>query len=90
MLDDGLLRDIIYRYQKLTFLAFIPGALKNNRSGLKDEALKDFLRSYEHTFKTPVKDRLIEYFRIKFNPDMKFEGSLLEQLGFKPCGACLK
>ncbi len=88
--DNPNVRDIIYRYQKMTFLAYIPGALKNNRSGLEDEELKSFLRAYELEFKTPVKERLIEYYRIKFNPEMKFEGALLDKLGFKACGACMR
>lgn len=87
--DNPNLRDLIYRYQKMTFLAYIDGALKNNRSGLNDEQLKSFLRSYEQSFKTPIKERLIEYYRIKFNPEMKFEGSLLDKLGFRPCHGCL-
>lgn len=87
--DNPNLRNLIYRYQKMTFLAYIDGALKNNRSGLNDEQLKSFLRSYEQSFKTPVKERLIEYYRIKFNPEMKFEGSLLDKLGFRPCHSCI-
>lgn len=87
--ENPNIRDIIYRYQKLTFLGYIDGALKNNHSGLNDEQLKAFLRSYEQTFKTPVKERLIEYYRIKFNPEMEFEGTLLEKLGFRACNNCL-
>jgi len=88
--DNPNIRDIIWKYQKMTALAFIPGALKNNNSGLDDEQFKSFLQAYEIAFKTPVKERLIEYYRIKFNPEMKFEGTLLNQLGFKPCGNCLR
>lgn len=88
--DNANIRDIIWRYQKMTFLAYIPGALKNNRSGLNDDTLKSFLKSYEETFKTPIKNRLIEYYKIKFNPDMEFDGNLLPKLGFKPCGVCLR
>ena len=88
--DNPNIRDLIHRYQKMTFLAYIDGALRNNHSGLKDDELKEFLKSYEETFKTPVKDRLIEYYRIKFNPEMEFEGTLLNKLGFRPCSACIK
>ncbi|MEI6949938.1 hypothetical protein V9K67_22315 [Paraflavisolibacter sp. H34] len=87
--DNPNLRDLIYRYQKWTFLAFVDGEIKNNRSGLKDEQLKSFLKAYELKFKTPVKERLVEYYRVKYNPNMEFKGTLLEQLGFKPCGTCL-
>ncbi len=87
--EDNLnLRDIIRRYQKLTFLAYVKGPLKSNQSGLDDEQLKAFLRSYEEGFKTPVKERLIEYYRILFNPSMTFDGTLLEKLGFRRCKSC--
>jgi hypothetical protein len=87
--ENPNLRDIIYRYQKMTFLGYVDGALKNNRSGLSDEQLKSFLRAYDKTFKQPLKERLIEYYRVKFNPEMEFEGALLEKLGFRPCSKCL-
>lgn len=87
--DNPNIRDLIYRYQKLTFLGYIDGALRNNSSGLIDEELKAFLKSYDQTFKAPVKERLVEYYRIMFNPEMEFEGRLLEKLGFRPCNACL-
>ncbi|MBS1576858.1 MAG: hypothetical protein JST09_16295 [Bacteroidetes bacterium] len=61
--DNPNIRDLIYRYQKLTFWGYINGALKNNRSGLNDEQLKSFLRSYEEGFKAPVKECLVEYYR---------------------------
>lgn len=88
--DNPILRNIIYRYQKMTFLAYIDGPLKNNRSGMNDQELKEFLKSYDAGFKTPLKNRLIEYFKIKLNPEMEFKGFLLEQLGFRPCSFCFK
>jgi hypothetical protein len=50
--------------------------------------IKEFLKKYDVQFKIPAKDLLIEYFRVKFNPELKFEGKLLEQLVFKLCGLC--
>lgn len=88
--DNMNIRDLIYKYQKLTFLGYIDGALKNNHSGLNDQDLKTFLKSYEETFKTPLKNYLIEYYRIRFNPEMEFKGTLLDKLGFRPCGACIQ
>ncbi|SDO42156.1 hypothetical protein SAMN04487951_12623 [Vreelandella arcis] len=35
-----------------------------------------------------LKNLLEEYFRIKFNPELKFDGNLLEYLGFIPCKSC--
>jgi predicted metal-binding protein len=31
---------------------------------------------------------LIEYYRIKYNPDLKFAENYMEILGFKKCGCC--
>jgi len=43
---------------------------------------------WHNSYKLPIKDLLMHYFRVKFNPDLAFEGFLLDQLGFKPCGRC--
>lgn len=43
---------------------------------------------WHHTYKGQLKTLLQTYFRLKFNPELKFEGALLEQLGFKPCRRC--
>lgn len=43
---------------------------------------------WHHTYKSQLKALLQTYFRLKFNPELKFEGALLEQLGFKPCSRC--
>ncbi|WP_188630997.1 hypothetical protein, partial [Oceanisphaera marina] len=43
---------------------------------------------WHNKYKTNLKRLLQEYFRVKLNPDLKFEGELLEQLGFKPCHNC--
>ena len=81
-------KDIIRRFQKYTFLAYSNKDIQNNNTRFSDEALKKFLKQYDVHFKRPIKDLLIEYYRVLHNPDLKFEGNLLEQLGFKPCGSC--
>ncbi|WP_132053119.1 hypothetical protein [Pseudocnuella soli] len=87
--DNKAIRNLIVRYQKWTFLAFTYGTIKDNNSGLSDEQLRDFLYKYELTFKTPVKSLLVEYYRIRFNPELEFEGKLLEKMGFSQCRHCL-
>lgn len=81
-------QQIIRRFQKLTFLAYIYGDIYNNDTGLNDSELKDFLRYYDEKFKLPVKESLIEYYRLLHNPDMTFDGNLLDKLGFRPCVTC--
>ncbi len=88
--DNPHLRDIIKRYQKWTFLGYVYGQLNNNETTLSDEELKEFLRNYDTTFKKPVKYLLEEYYRIKFNPEMTFDGTILKKLGFRTCGNCLE
>ena len=43
---------------------------------------------WHNEYKNQLKDLLKTYFRVKFNGDLKFEGHLLVQLGFKPCRQC--
>jgi hypothetical protein len=87
--DNPMLRNLIYRYQKWTFLAFTYGPIKNNYSGFTDAELRDFLYGYDKVFKAPVKKYLVELYRLKFNPELQFEGLLLERMGFRSCEACL-
>jgi len=85
---DKKKREVIRRFQKYTFLAYSKNDIRNNTTSVSDEAIKNFLKQYDIHFKRPTKDLLIEYYRVLHNPDLKFEGYLLEQLGFQPCGAC--
>lgn len=62
--------------------------IKKNDSGYSDEILKKFLKEYHTKFKIPLQKLLIAYYRLKSNPKLKFEGYLLEQLGFKKCSHC--
>ncbi len=81
-------KDIIRSFQKFTFLAYSKKSIQKNYTRFSDEALKKFLKQYDVHFKRPIKDLLIEYYRVLHNPDLKFEGNLLEQLGFRPCSSC--
>lgn len=87
--DNPDKQSVIRRFGKLTFLAYVNGDIYTNDSGLNDDELKTFLRQYDNNFKTPVKNLLIEYYRLLHNPDMTFEGRLLDKLNFKPCRACM-
>lgn len=49
---------------------------------------KKILEEFEQTYKLPIKYYLKEYYRVKYNPKLEFQGKLLEQLGFKPCRRC--
>jgi hypothetical protein len=43
---------------------------------------------WHNEYKKPLKNLLQKYFMVKFNPQLKFGGKLLEQLGFKACQRC--
>jgi len=81
-------QDIIKRFQKLTFLAYRNEKIKVNDTELSDEDLKSFLMEYDTKFKKPIMELLFYYYRVLYNPDMSFEGELLERLNFRPCSAC--
>jgi hypothetical protein len=81
-------QNIIRRFQKLTFLAYKAEEIDINDTALSDEDLKAFLKEYDEQFKRPIKELLIQYYRIQYNPDLSFEGDLLEKLNFRCCSAC--
>ncbi|GAB4041792.1 hypothetical protein [Spirosoma gilvum] len=82
------IKKVLRRFQKYTFLAYSSREFSNNDTGMTDEELREFLKRYDTDFKMPLKNWLVEYYRVKHNPNLKFEGHLLEQLGFKPCAIC--
>lgn len=41
-----------------------------------------------HKIKIDLKNTIQTYFRVRLNPDLNFDGSLLDQLGFRPCSMC--
>lgn len=43
-----------------------------------------------HELKGKLKTKLLQYFMVKFNPNLDFSGYLLERLGFRECAACKK
>mgnify|MGYP005845688935 CR=1 FL=1 len=81
-------KQILYRYSKYTYLAYKQDSIKNNNTIYSDNEIKVFLADYNKRFKMPLKQLLLHYFRMEFNPDLFFKGSFLESLGFKKCEFC--
>lgn len=79
---------IIRRFQKLTFLAYRKGIIDINNTELSDDELRAFLLEYDTKFKKPIKELLIQFYRVKYNPDLSFDGQLLERLNFRACSVC--
>jgi len=79
---------ILKRFSKLTFLASKPEPIYNNQTGYSDKEVKEILREYAEKFKSPLIHLLREWYRVKLNPDLTFDGELLEKLSFVSCGTC--
>ena len=86
--SDVRQKEIIRSFQSRTFLAYKHEEINPNYTGLSDLELKEFLKKYNQTFKKPLIYLLIEYYKVKFNPNLSFEGKLLERLNFRPCSLC--
>lgn len=80
---------ILRRFGKYTFAAYKSEPLSDNYTGYSDEEVKKFLRDYDSEFKKPLKALLIEYYKLKLNPNIEMKGEFLQKLGFKPCGFCI-
>ena len=84
-------RMMMSQFRRMTFLAFPPynqKPIQNNETGFSDEEIRGFLGHFAHEFKIPIIKYLKDYYRVYFNPDLSFEGELLEALGFKKCSHC--
>jgi len=79
---------VIKQFQKHTYLAYSTNKISNNNTRFSDEKLKEFLKQYAIHFKISIKNLLLHYYRVKLNPELKFEGLLLDRLGFRPCASC--
>ena len=83
-------KTILKRFGPLSFLGYSDRLIYGNDTGYSDTEVKDFLREYDKEYKRPLKKFLREYYRVKYNPDMEFNGELMERLNFKPCSFCYK
>jgi hypothetical protein len=84
-------RMMMNQFTRLTFLAFPPynqKVIQNNETGFSDAEVREFLKHFAETYKVPIIKYLKDFYRIYFNPDLAFEGELLEVLGFKKCSHC--
>jgi len=84
-------RVMMHQFMRSTFLAFPPHSQKtiqNNETGFSDIEVREFLKHFAETYKVPVIKYLKEFYRVYFNPDLAFDGELLEVIGFKKCSHC--
>jgi hypothetical protein len=79
---------ILRAFGKVSGRAFLDIPLEGNYTGYSEYEVKHFLKDYHRKYKLPIRKLLIEYYRIKFNPDLKFAENYMEVLGFKKCECC--
>jgi len=79
---------ILKKFNRMTFLAYNDKEIYGNDTGYNDYEVKSLLKEYDKIYKQPLMDDLINYYRIKFNPNIELEGRLLENLGFTLCRTC--
>ena len=79
---------VLNRLSKYAYLGRKSEPIHNNNTGYSEKEVKEILSEFESEFKTPLMHLIQEWYRMKLNPDLKFEGELLEKLGFKRCGCC--
>jgi len=80
--------DILRRFSKISFVYKKTEPIEGNDTELDDQQLKAFLKDYHERFKRPLIHMLKQWYMVSFNPDLEFQGKLLEQLNFKPCSKC--
>lgn len=88
-LNNKELQPIIRRFKTIAGIAYMKDAIRNNNTGLTDEALKIFLKEYDNRFKKPIKNLLLQYYIIQYNPTLEFSESLLMHAGFHRCQNCM-
>jgi hypothetical protein len=77
---------ILDKYGKITFrhqeMIYFDKLFKDERF------IQTIITKLEDEYKKPLKILLKEYYRVKYNPELKFENTLLEQIGFVLCKSC--
>lgn len=61
--------------------------VRTGKLSLGQAAERDFVLAWDKE-KSELKKELKEYFRIRFNPDLELQQTILQSIGFEPCKAC--
>lgn len=79
---------ILSKYNKHSYLGYKIEPLSDNDTGFSDSDVKEVLKEFETRVKKPLKDLLVQYYRVKLNPKLDLYETVLKQLGFQPCQLC--
>ena len=79
---------ILDMFAKRSFLGFKDTPIDNPPGGWSEDELKELLLYYHSLYKAPLLHYFREYFQIKFSKEIEFNGTLLDELGFRQCNSC--
>lgn len=79
---------ILDNFGKISFIYKGKKPPYNNNTQYSNEEIWEVLKDFEENYKANIKHLLKEYYRIKYNPELEFDGTILDQLGFQKCGYC--
>lgn len=81
-------KNVLKEFRNKMFLRLDKYKINYNNTNYSEEDIKNVLETQYKSFNEPIVWLLQEWLRINFNPELSFEGRLLEQLGFKNCPVC--
>ncbi len=79
---------ILNDFQLYSGLGYSDKPLDSNYTGFSDKEVKALLMEYSSKYKDKLRSLLQTWLRVKFNPDLQFQGKLMDQLGVKKCKNC--
>lgn len=81
-------RNVIFQnFKQLSFLGRSQNTIKNDLGELSEDEVKSVLREI-HDRKKEIMDELKMLYQRRYIPNLDFQTSLLENLGFVPCYTC--
>lgn len=81
---------ILRKYRNHIFYVKLGYTIPEITTDHTNEEIVNVLLTVKETYKKPLETMLKTYFRAKYNPELYYDESILEQLGFKPCSHCCK
>lgn len=85
---DNKTKEILSKFSKTAYIYKKKLSIPNNNTKFSDEEIYTLLKEFDVKFKSPLYKYLIEYYKVKLNPELKFENYLLDQIGFRQCRTC--
>ena len=79
--------EILDAFKKLTFFWKKPD-FENLKTEHDKEVVREVLKKFDMEFKKPINKLLIEYYRMKYNPNLEIDSDYLDWLNFKQCKSC--